>query len=196
MCVWASPNPSWLYFQLLILHDFQVISASIPRHTHGAMESWTHLCMADIRPPHPQRQGCFLRHWGKKGNVRMWRKSGRACKTVECKITFPTESGTSETQASFRWCGSTERFPEQACKSQVCFYQHQTKTWQLSTSKAILPQLWPFALKVSLVGKAYWLLILACPSLLLIKKPYSCTSDHLLCSCPSGWRTSHFVIVN
>lgn len=135
------------------------------------MEPWSHghLYVWLILDPHPQWQGCFLRHWGKKGNVRMWRKSGRVCKKVERKITFPTESGTSETQASSRWCGSTERFPEQSCKVEWCFYQRQTKT--LSTSKAILPQLRPFALKVNLVGKACWLPILACPSLLLIKKP-------------------------
>lgn len=46
------------------------------------MEPWSHghIYVWLILDPQPQWQGCFLRHWGKKGNVRMWRKSGRVCK--------------------------------------------------------------------------------------------------------------------
>lgn len=164
--MWDLHLPTWFYlFNYLLLHDFLVTAGSIPRHTHGPIRHSLGLLISVVCC-HPPWQGCFLLCWGKKGRVWMGRKNSRSCRTVECKIAFLIESVTSQTQGSSRWCCSTEQFPTQSCKSQMCLHHRETKTyWLLSTSKSILPQLLPFTLKVNLVGRACWLLILDSPSL-------------------------------
>lgn len=147
----------------LLESTFSTTSSSMTSRWHLAPYSDTPMdpsntfldCWYKLYAVIPPWQGCFLLHWGKKGRVWMGRKNSGSCRTAECEIAFLIESVTSQTQGSSRWCCSTEQFPTQPCKSQMCLHHRETKTyWLLSTSKSILLQFSPFTLKVNLVGRS------------------------------------------